>query len=61
MSVYIYIYICLERDALLQVVNEFPRVARNMRRTVVRIIFRKAIIHYAKAVWSSVQSNDIFI
>ena len=51
------VVLCLERDSLLQVVNEFPRVARNMRRMVVRIIFREAIIHYARAVRSSVSTK----
>ena len=36
--------LCLERDALLHVVSEFPKVQYTMRKVVVRIIFREAII-----------------
>jgi hypothetical protein len=38
--------LCLERDALLHVVSEFPKVQRTMRKVVVRILFRESVITY---------------
>ena len=47
------VVLCLERDALMGVVAEFPKVRRNMRKIVVRVVFRRAVVRYARAVVAS--------
>ena len=41
------------RDALMGVVAEFPKVRRNMRKIVVRVVFRRAVVRHARAVVAS--------
>lgn len=53
------VVLCLERDALLDVVSEFPKTERNMRRVVARIIVRDTIIRYARAVIASARRNKM--
>jgi hypothetical protein len=49
------VMLCLEKDALLHVVAEFPRAQRTMRAVVVRVIFKDAVINYSRAVRRSVR------
>ena len=53
------VVLCLERDALLDVVSEFPKTERTMRRVVTRIILRDTIIRYARAVIASARRNKM--
>ena len=49
------IALCLERDAVLHVVGMFPKVKRTMRNVVVRILLRRSVVSYTRAV---VRSTD---
>ena len=51
------VVLCLERDALLQVVSEFPKTERTMRRAVARIKLRDAAVRYARAIIASVRGK----
>ena len=51
------VVLCLQRDALLGVVAEFPETQRQMRVVVCRSIMRETILAYARAIVESVRER----
>ena len=51
------IVLSLNRNALLKVVSEFPKVQKRMHKIVTRIVFREALLNYAKIVIASVNGG----